>query len=92
MKKRTKSLKAENYADDAPLTDAELATARPLRDVFPDLAAWSSRRKRAKKGEAHKQAVSIRLSPEVIAFFKARGSGWQTRIDRALMAIVEASR
>lgn len=89
--KKTKTRKAENYADDAPLTDAELATARPLREVFPDIATWS-RRRRAKKGETHKQAVSIRLSPEVIAFFKARGTGWQTRIDRALMAIVEASR
>jgi len=89
--KKTKSAKNDDYADDAPLTDAELATMRPLREVFPDVAAWS-RRKRAKKGEAHKQAVSIRLSPEVITFFKARGTGWQTRIDRALMAIVEAAR
>jgi uncharacterized protein (DUF4415 family) len=89
--KKTKAQKAKAYADDAPLTKAELATMRPLRGVFPDLADWS-RRKRAKKGEEHKQAVSIRLSPEVITFFKARGSGWQTRIDRALMAIVEASR
>jgi|HubBroStandDraft_6_1064221.scaffolds.fasta_scaffold3986769_2 uncharacterized protein (DUF4415 family) len=84
--------KADWDAVDVPeLTDAELATMRPLREVFPDIAAWS-RRRRAKKGEAHKQAVSIRLSPEVIAFFKARGAGWQTRINRALMAIVEASR
>lgn len=31
-----------------------------------------------------KQAVSIRLSPEVMHFFKANGKGWQSRIDDAL--------
>jgi uncharacterized protein (DUF4415 family) len=87
-----KKIKAKHHDyDDSPLTKAELATARPLRDVFPDLAEWSRKRKRAQKGQAHKEAVSIRLSPAVIAFFKSRGAGWQTRIDRALMAFVEAA-
>lgn len=31
-----------------------------------------------------KQATTIRLSPEVMAAFKAIGAGWQTRIDNAL--------
>lgn len=31
-----------------------------------------------------KVATTIRLSPEVMAAFKATGSGWQTRIDAAL--------
>lgn len=31
-----------------------------------------------------KQLVSIRYSPEVLAFFKAGGAGWQTRMDDAL--------
>ncbi|MBX9937202.1 MAG: BrnA antitoxin family protein [Burkholderiaceae bacterium] len=33
---------------------------------------------------APKQATTIRLSPEVMAAFKATGKGWQTRIDAAL--------
>jgi uncharacterized protein (DUF4415 family) len=45
-------------------------------------------RSRAKKGEPRKKAVSIRLSPEVIAFFKSQGSGWQTRIDKVLRGLV----
>lgn len=78
-------------AVDVPALSAKkLATARPLRDVFPDIAEWS-RRHRAKKGEEKKQAVSLRLSPEVIAHFKALGAGWQTRIDKTLKAIVEAN-
>lgn len=31
-----------------------------------------------------KQLVSVRYSPEVLAFFKASGVGWQTRMDEAL--------
>lgn len=37
----SKTQKARNYADDAPMTDGELATARPLREVFTDLTDWS---------------------------------------------------
>jgi uncharacterized protein (DUF4415 family) len=38
---------------------------------------------RPKKADA-KISVHLRLSPEVIAHFRARGPGWQTRIDEAL--------
>jgi uncharacterized protein (DUF4415 family) len=31
-----------------------------------------------------KQLVSMRYSPEVLAFFKASGAGWQSRMDDAL--------
>jgi uncharacterized protein (DUF4415 family) len=71
------------------LTRADFARARPLKDVFPELAAYS--RSRAAKGEVAKQAVSIRLSPEVITYFKGRGPGWQTRINDALKAFVSVA-
>jgi uncharacterized protein (DUF4415 family) len=87
MKKRA-SKPPKGY-DDSPLTAREWKTARPLRDVFPDLAAFS--RRRARKGEPKKLATSIRLSPRVLSYFKSKGAGWQTRIDRALEAFVEAA-
>lgn len=90
--KATPSLEVLRGADEAPLTAKELASLRPLREVFPDLAEWSRKRRRARKGEAHKTAVSIRLSPEVIAFYKNKGRGWQTRIDETLRAIVAATK
>jgi len=31
-----------------------------------------------------KQALTVRYSPEVVAYFKATGQGWQTRMDEAL--------
>ncbi|MEY6433588.1 BrnA antitoxin family protein [Thioalkalicoccus limnaeus] len=39
-----------------------------------------------------KEAVSIGLSPKVVAFFKAGGPGWQTRIDAVLREDVETHR
>jgi uncharacterized protein (DUF4415 family) len=32
----------------------------------------------------HKEKVTLRLSPEVLAYFRAQGPGWQTRIDETL--------
>jgi uncharacterized protein (DUF4415 family) len=84
--------KTTTNPDDASLTAKELTTLRPLREAFPDLAEWSRKRKRARKGEAHKTAVSIRLSPEVLAFYREKGPGWQTRIDETLRAIVAATK
>jgi uncharacterized protein (DUF4415 family) len=31
-----------------------------------------------------KVQVSVRISPEVVSYFKAKGQGWQTRMDEAL--------
>jgi hypothetical protein len=48
--KKQKPETASDDADDAPLTAEELATARPLREALPELAAWGQRQ-RAKKGQ-----------------------------------------
>lgn len=34
--------------------------------------------------EAPKKSVHLRLSPDVLAYFRKTGPGWQTRIDEAL--------
>lgn len=39
-----------------------------------------------------KTPVSIRLDPDVLAFFKAQGKGYQTRINAVLRAYMEAQR
>ena len=36
------------------------------------------------RAEVTKERITIRLSPDVLASFRASGSGWQTRIDAAL--------
>lgn len=39
-----------------------------------------------------KTPVTIRLDPDVLAFFKAQGKGYQTRINAVLRAFMEAKR
>lgn len=51
------------------------------------------RRARGQRGPQkapRKVATAIRLSPEVVDFFKSGGSGWQTRVDEALREYVKA--
>lgn len=57
-------------ADTYELSDAEFKRLRPVRG-----------RPRA---ATRKQPVTIRISPDVLARFKAVGRGWQTRMDAAL--------
>lgn len=65
------------------LTDEELAEMRPFAEVFPELAA-SIRKGRGPNKAPTKTLVSLRLSGEVIAKYKAGGAGWQSRIDADL--------
>jgi uncharacterized protein (DUF4415 family) len=37
-----------------------------------------------------KERISIRLSPDVVGYFRATGDGWQGRIDAALKEWVTA--
>lgn len=39
-----------------------------------------------------KKAVSIRLDPDVLDFFKSQGKGYQTRINAVLRAFMEANK
>ena len=56
--------------DTYELTLAEFEQLRPLRG--------------RPKSDAPKKRITIRLSPDVLAKFKAAGRGWQTRVDLAL--------
>ena len=85
---RTKSAKGYTKRDlkavESPeLTDEQMAKARPFAEVFPDLAA-SIRRGRGPNKAPTKKLVSLRLSPDVLAHYKSKGPGWQTKIDDAL--------
>jgi uncharacterized protein (DUF4415 family) len=51
-------------------------------------AALAQKRKRGQRGPQQsptKQLVSVRYSPEVLEYFKASGTGWQTRMNEALL-------
>jgi uncharacterized protein (DUF4415 family) len=63
---------ARKDPDARPLTDAEWKAAKP--------AARMGRPRKADR----QVAVSIRLSPDVLAVLRATGDGWQTRVDTIL--------
>jgi len=49
----------------------------------------AERRGRGPNKQPTKKQVAIRLSPDVLEFFQAGGSGWQTRVDEALREYVD---
>lgn len=87
----------EMIDDDNPeWTDEMFAQARPAREVLPQLFApdvaaqmLTPRRGRPRKADA-KEQLTLRLSPQVLAWFRATGPGWQGRIDDALKEWVAA--
>lgn len=67
----------EEYEDIPELTDEWFEKA--------DLHVGGKLVRRGRPPSAvRKEAVSIRLSPDVISHFRSGGAGWQTRIDDAL--------
>jgi len=74
-KATTAAAKAES--DTQPLTANQLEAMIPMRSL-------RGRPKSASK----KLLVSIRYSPEVVAYFRSTGDGWQARMDRVLRQYV----
>lgn len=71
--------------DSPPLTEEELASMRPFREVFPELAEKIEKEIAARgrpRVEAPKVAVTLRLDPDVLEKYKAGGKDW-----RATMAV-----
>jgi uncharacterized protein (DUF4415 family) len=67
------------------LTAADLRRFKPAEQVLPpELLKAMGIKPRGPQKAPTKQATTIRLSPDVMAAFKATGAGWQTRIDAAL--------
>jgi uncharacterized protein (DUF4415 family) len=69
---------AKGDPDAQPLTNKQLKEMVPLRKVLG-----------RPKSERRKVLLSVRYSPEVIAFFKSTGEGWQSRMDGVLREYVE---
>ena len=67
------------------LTAADLRRFKTVAEVLPpELLKALGIKPRGPQKAPTKQATTIRLSPDVMAAFKATGTGWQTRIDAAL--------
>ena len=90
MKKNTKNISDKNITDiESPaLSDEILSRMKPVKKTHPDIP----RRVRGPQKEPLKVPVSIRLSPEVVVYFKAQGKGWQTTIDHILQHYIKNHR
>lgn len=63
--------------DAQPLTPAQLKAMVPLKSL-----------RGRPKSENKKLLVSVRYSPEVVAYFRSTGDGWQARMDAVLQQYV----
>jgi uncharacterized protein (DUF4415 family) len=92
MKKIGKS--ARDNADDAPITEEEAATARPIKyappEVLKALEKSLGRSLGRPKGRT-KQVVSLSLDKDLVKALRATGAGWQTRANQALREVFKPS-
>jgi uncharacterized protein (DUF4415 family) len=67
-------------------TKEDFARSRAASEVVPEIVA-AYRRTRGPQKRPTKRLVSLRLDPDVIDHFRARGPGWQAQINRALRKV-----
>jgi uncharacterized protein (DUF4415 family) len=75
-----------DVSDSPELTKEDFAKMRSFAEALPELAA-SVRKGRGPNKAPTKKLVSLRLSGQVIEAYKAKGPGWQSRIDADLRKI-----
>jgi uncharacterized protein (DUF4415 family) len=68
---------AKSDPDAQPLTPKQLKAMIPMRAL-----------RGRPKSERKKVLVSVRYSPDVVAYFKSTGEGWQSRMDSVLRRYV----
>lgn len=88
------------------LNESDFARMKPLKEAMPpefvkmvlghqeemeNKGLMPRKLTRGKQKAPTKQAITIRLSAEVVEAFKATGKGWQSRINEALLKYVHTS-
>ena len=86
-KKKSYSARDLRDVSDSPeLTKEDFTKMRSFAEALPELAA-SVRKGRGPNKAPTEKLVSLRLSGQVIEAYKAKGPGWQSRIDADLRKI-----
>jgi len=75
-------------------SEDEVSEAFSAGEVVPQLFSQETSQRLLKprgrpRSAFPKERINIRLSHEVITYFKADGEGWQTRIDNALRQYID---
>lgn len=77
-------------SDNPEWTKEDFAKAKTFSETFPDLARTI--RRRGPQKEPKKQPVSLRLSPDVLKYYRALGAGWQSQIDEDLRKVANRAK
>jgi uncharacterized protein (DUF4415 family) len=81
------SMRTERLAPGVvPRAEAAAAAAVEVADIVRGIA------RRGIPRSTRKAAISLRVDPEVLEWFRTQGPGYQTRINGVLRAYMEASR
>ena len=87
MKKPKHITKADwEDLDSPPLTNEMMSRMLSVKEQHPK----TPRRVRGVQQAPTRIPVSIRLSPQVVEFFKKKGKGWQTLVNEALLEYVKS--
>jgi uncharacterized protein (DUF4415 family) len=65
-------------------TDEMLSRIRPAIEVAPQIVRRARGQRGPQKSRPVKVAISLRLDPDVLDYFRRRGPGWQRRMNAAL--------
>lgn len=76
--------------DSPPLTERMLRGMRPVRESMPPEIFAKLTKVRGPQKTPTKEAVSLRLDRDVLDHFRAKGSGWQTKINDVLRKSAKA--
>lgn len=70
------------------MTREDIRAMRPAAEILPpELLAVLPKRKPGQRGPQRtpvKKKISLRVDAEVLAYYRATGPGWQTRVNEAL--------
>lgn len=70
--------------DNPEISDAQIAKGKPFAKAFPELAESIKRSRGRPRVDNPREAVTLRIDPETVARFKAKGKDWRARMARAL--------
>jgi uncharacterized protein (DUF4415 family) len=79
--------------DNPEWTSEDFAGAKPAKKVLPrgvyEAAVKRYRGQRGPQKAPVKKPVTLRIDPDILAWYKATGSGWQSRMNEALRRSME---